>query len=165
MDPAARPAQLDSPAVAALIKVGSRLNMRLYRITGGRLGNRWRVGAALRKPVEICLLTTTGRKSGEPRTAPLLYLADPGPELGSAAIVLVASQGGLPKNPAWYLNLVADPTVHLQIGRETRAYRARTATPDERDILWPKLVALYADFDTYAEWTDREIPVVICEPA
>lgn len=165
MDPAARPAQLDSPVVAALIKVGSRLNTRLYRISGGRLGNRWRVGAALRKPVEICLLTTTGRKSGEPRTAPLLYLADPGPELTSEAIVLVASQGGLPKNPAWYLNLVADPAVHIQIGRENRAYRARTATPDERDILWPKLVALYADFDTYAVWTDREIPVVICEPA
>ncbi len=164
MDPAARPAQLDSPIVAALIKVGSRLNSRLYRISGGRLGNRWRVGAALRNPVPICLLTTTGRKSGEPRTAPLLYLAGPGPEVGPESIVLVASQGGLPKNPAWYLNLVADPAVRIQIGRQTRTYRARTATPAERAVLWPKLVELYADFDTYAEWTDREIPVVICEP-
>ena len=158
MDPNARPDQLDSPIVARLIRYGSKFNTRLYRLTGGRLGGKWRVGAAMRKPVDVCLLTTTGRKSGQPRTAPLLYLRD------GERVIVVASQGGLPKNPAWYLNLVAEPRVQIQIGSDTRAYLARTADPAERDALWPRLTELYADFETYAAWTDREIPVVICEP-
>ncbi|NDZ93473.1 nitroreductase family deazaflavin-dependent oxidoreductase [Streptomyces sp. SID6673] len=158
MDPDSRPKQLSSPAVAALIKVGSRLNAKVYKATGGRLGNTWRIGAGLRKPVPMCLLTTIGRKSGEPRTAPLLYLPT------GDSFVVVASQGGLPKNPAWYLNLVANPEVTIQVGRQTFDLRARTASDAERDELWPQLVDLYADFDTYAAWTDRKIPVVICEP-
>lgn len=162
MDPDKRPAQLDSPIVAALIKVGSRLNTRMYKMTGGRLGNRWRVGAALRKPAPVGLLTTRGRKSGQLRTAPLIYLRDD--SAGAERFVVVASQGGLPRNPAWYLNLVADPDVELQIGARTHRLRARTADSDERAALWPALVDLYADFDTYEAWTDREIPVVICEP-
>ncbi|AZG47899.1 nitroreductase family deazaflavin-dependent oxidoreductase [Gordonia insulae] len=158
MDPEARPDQLGSPFVASLIKLGSRLNAKLYRISGGRLGNTWRVGAGFRKPVPVLLLTTIGRKSGEPRTAPLIYLRR-GDEF-----VIVASQGGLPKNPAWYLNLVAEPEVTIQVGRETHDLVARTASDAERAELWPQLVDLYADFDTYAAWTDRTIPVVICEP-
>jgi len=153
-----RPAQLDSPVVAAIIKLGSRLNTRLYRATGGRLGGTWRVGAALRRPAPVGLLTTTGRKTGQPRTAPLIYLRD------EERFIVVASQGGLPKHPAWYLNLQADPDVTIQIGRHTHELRARTAAPDERARLWPRLVDLYADFDTYDAWTEREIPVVICEP-
>ena len=159
MDPNARPDQLDSPIVARLIRYGSKFNTRLYRLTGGRLGGKWRVGAAMRKPVDVCLLTTTGRKSGQPRTAPLLYLRD------GERVIVVASQGGLPKNPAWYLNLVAEPRVQIQIGSDTRAYLARTADPAERDALWPRLTELYADFETYAAWTDRKIPVVVCDPA
>ncbi|MGC4961531.1 nitroreductase family deazaflavin-dependent oxidoreductase [Gordonia sp. DT101] len=158
MDPNARPKQLSSPAVASLIKVGSRLNAKVYKATGGRLGNTWRIGAGLRNPVPMCLLTTIGRKTGEPRTAPLLYLRT------GDSFVVVASQGGLPKNPAWYLNLVANPEVTIQVGKEIHELTARTATDAERDDLWPQLVSLYADFDTYAAWTDREIPVVICEP-
>ncbi len=158
MDPAARPDQLDSPIVAALIKIGSRLNTRLYRISGGRLGGRWRVGSALHKPVPVCLLTTVGRKSGQPRTVPLLYLRD------GASFVVVASQGGLPNNPAWYLNLTANPEVTIQVGRDEHSLVARTATDDERDALWPKLIELYSDFGTYDAWTQREIPVVICTP-
>jgi deazaflavin-dependent oxidoreductase (nitroreductase family) len=158
MDPAARPDQLDSPIVATAIKLGSRLNTRLYRISGGRLGGRWRVGAALRKPVPVCLLTTVGRKTGQRRTVPLLYLRD------GDSFVLVASQGGLPRDPAWYLNLVANPEVTVQVGREEYRLIARTATPDEREALWPRLIELYADFATYDAWTQREIPVVICEP-
>ena len=84
-----RPAQLDSPVVARAIKIGSRLNTKLYQVSGGRLGRKWRVGAGLRKPVDVCLLTTVGRKSGQPRTVPLLYLRDDG------RIIVVASQGGL----------------------------------------------------------------------
>jgi deazaflavin-dependent oxidoreductase (nitroreductase family) len=79
-------------------------------------------------------------------------------------MVLVASQSGLPKNPLWYLNLVANPDVTVQIGRTTRRMRARTADPDERAGLWPRMVELYADFASYQSWTDREIPLVICDP-
>ncbi|MXP19918.1 nitroreductase family deazaflavin-dependent oxidoreductase [Gordonia sp. HNM0687] len=158
MDPANRPKQLGSPVVQSLIKVGSRLNTRLYKVTGGRLGKYWRVGAGFGKPVPVCLLTTTGRKTGEPRTAPLIFLRK------GDTFILVASQGGLPKNPAWYLNLVADPAVTIQLGKETFALTARTASDAERAELWPELVDTYADFDTYAAWTERTIPVVICEP-
>lgn len=158
LDPNARPAQLSSPFVASLIKVGSRLNAKLYQISGGRLGGSWRIGSALRKPVPVCLLTTIGRKTGEPRTVPLNYLRK------GDTFIVVASQGGLPKHPAWYLNLVADPEVSIQAGRESYDLVARTATDDERAALWSELVELYADYDTYAAWTDREIPVVVCEP-
>ncbi|WP_341256857.1 nitroreductase family deazaflavin-dependent oxidoreductase [Gordonia malaquae] len=159
MDANARPAQLDSPIVGRIIKIGSRLNTRLYKLTGGRLGGTWRVGAALKKPTPVCLLTSTGRKSGEARTVPLLYLTD------GDDIVVVASQGGLPKNPAWFYNVRADPSVQIQIGSDSAAYTARIADDAERAELWPRLVELYADFDTYAAWTDRVIPVVICSPA
>lgn len=159
MDPKARPAQLDSPVVAQFIKIGSRLNTRLYRLTRGKLGGTWRVGAALRKPTPVCLLTTVGRKSGKERTVPLLYLRE------DASIILVASQGGLPTNPAWYYNVRDEPAVRIQVGDDERRYLARIADDAERVDLWPRLVELYADFDTYAAWTDREIPVVICDPA
>ncbi|GAB10069.1 hypothetical protein GOARA_051_00130 [Gordonia araii NBRC 100433] len=158
MDAGKRPDQLDSPLVAKFIKIGSRLNTRLYRATGGRLGGTWRVGAALRKPAPVCLLTTTGRKSGQPRTAPLIYLLD------GDRFVVVASQGGLPHHPAWYLNLREHPEVTIEIGSERHDLVARTASADEKTALWPRLIDLYADFDTYDAWTEREIPVVICEP-
>ena len=159
MDPDNRPDQLDSPVVGRLIKYGSRLNTALYRATGGRLGTTWRIGAAARKPVPVCLLTTTGRRSGQARTVPLLYLRR------DDRIVLVASQGGLKDNPAWYHNITADPWVTIQIGSATRDYTARVVDAAEREALWPDLVELYADFDTYAAWTDRTIPVIVCEPA
>ena len=159
MDPDSRPAQLDSPVVAQLIKIGSRLNTRLYRLTRGKLGGTWRVGAALSKPAPVCLLTTVGRKSGQERTVPLLFLRD------GDAVVVVASQGGLPTNPSWFYNVCSEPAVRIQIGGDDRGYRARIADDAERARLWPQLVELYADFDTYAAWTDREIPVVICAPA
>ena len=159
MDAARRPAQLDSPIVARVIRLGSRLNTRLYRATGGRLGGTWRVGAALRKPAPVCLLTTIGRKSGEPRTAPLIYLRD------GQRFIVVASQGGSPRHPAWYLNLQANPAVTIQVGRETYSLVARTASAAERADLCPRLVDLYADFDTYDAWTQRAIPVVICASA
>ncbi|WP_132992975.1 nitroreductase family deazaflavin-dependent oxidoreductase [Gordonia zhaorongruii] len=158
MDPDSRPAQLDSPIVGGLIKYGSRLNTRLYQLSGGRLGNRWRVGSAFRRPTPVCLLTTTGRKSGQQRTVPLLYMAD------ADSIVLVASQGGQPKNPAWYHNVRNDPHVSIQIGAATTDYVAHVADDAERERLWPRLVDMYADFDTYDAWTERTIPVVICTP-
>lgn len=157
--PVGRPQGLDSPIVPKIIKWASRVNVRVYRATGGRIGGTWRIGSAFPRGVPVCLLTTKGRKTGLPRTQPLLHLID------GDRVILVASQGGLPKNPLWYLNLQSDPEVTVQIRREVRRMRARTADPAERAELWPRLVAMYADFDQYQAWTDRVIPVVICEPA
>ena len=154
-----KPKGLDRPATTRIIKVMSRVNTRLYRLTGGRIGRKWRIGAGFKKPVPICLLTTTGRKSGQPRTVPLCFMQD-GPN-----IVLVASQGGLPTNPQWYGNIRANPAVEIEIGKRRVAYRARKTGRAERAELWPKVVELYADYASYQAWTDREIPVVICEPA
>ena len=154
-----KPKGLDRPATTRIIKLMSRANTRIYRLTGGRVGKSWRIGAGLRKPVPICLLTTTGRKTGRPRTVPLCYLQD------GRNVVLVASQGGLPTNPQWYGNIRANPGVEIEIGKRRAAYRARKASRAERDVLWPRLLELYADYASYQSWTDREIPVVICEPA
>ena len=157
--PEDRPDGLDSPVTARIIKHMARAQVRVFRLTNGRIGSRWRIGAGFRKPVPTLLLDHVGRRSGRTFTTPLLYLED-GPDL-----VVVASQGGLPKNPQWYPNLVAHPdtTVRLR-GEGVRRVRARTATPDERAELWPRLVELYADFAKYARWTDREIPVMVLEP-
>jgi deazaflavin-dependent oxidoreductase (nitroreductase family) len=153
-----KPKGLDKPIAVRIIKVMSRVNTRVYRLTGGRLGKKWRVGAGFKKPVPICLLTTTGRKSGQPRTVPLCYLQD------GDDVVLVASQGGLPSNPQWFGNVRANSAVQIEIGRQKFDYNAHKANAAERARLWPMLVDLYADFASYQEWTDREIPVVICEP-
>nr|WP_325770443.1 nitroreductase family deazaflavin-dependent oxidoreductase [Dietzia kunjamensis] len=141
-----------------VIKVMSRVNTWAYRASGGRVGGSWRVGSALRAPVPVCLVTTTGRKSGEPRTVPLLHLPD------GDRVLLVASQGGLPKHPQWYYNVLADRNVTVQVGRRRRAMTAREATPSERAELWPRLVERYADFADYQANTSRVIPVIICEP-
>ncbi|QFG20121.1 nitroreductase family deazaflavin-dependent oxidoreductase [Actinomadura sp. WMMB 499] len=159
MSPKSPPKGLDSPVVPKFIKVVSRLHVETYRATNGRVGGTWRVGSALRRGVPICLLTTRGRKTGRPRTLPLLYMRD------GDRVVIVASQGGLPKHPMWYLNLRDDPRVVVRVGADVRRMRARTADAGERAALWPRLVEVYADYDDYQSWTDREIPVVICEPA
>jgi deazaflavin-dependent oxidoreductase (nitroreductase family) len=157
--PKEKPQGLDSPLTAKVIKYGARAQVRAFRLTNGRIGSKWRIGAGFRKPVPTLLLNHVGRKSGRTFTTPLLYLED-GPRL-----VVVASQGGLPKNPQWYPNLVAQPDVTVEVRREgVRPVRARTAEPEERAALWPRLVELYADFASYASWTDREIPVVVLEP-
>ncbi|HEU5008903.1 MAG TPA: nitroreductase family deazaflavin-dependent oxidoreductase [Jatrophihabitantaceae bacterium] len=153
-----KPKGLDRPSTVRIIKAMSVAHTWLYRHTGGRLGKKWHVGSALRNGVPVCLLTTTGRKSGQPRTVPLLHMAD------GENVILVASQGGLPTNPAWYHNLRANPDVTVQLGRTTRRMRARTADAAERARLWPRLLEVYADYASYQTWTDREIPVVICEP-
>jgi deazaflavin-dependent oxidoreductase (nitroreductase family) len=153
-----RPKGLDTDRTRSIIKVMARANVWVYRATGGRVGGTWRVGAALRKPVPICLLEHRGRRTGTVRTTPLVYLVD-GPRL-----IVVASQAGRAEHPMWYLNLLAHPDVTVQVRRERRAMRARVADPAERALLWPKLVDLYADYDSYQSWTDRVIPVVVLEP-
>ncbi|KJF20883.1 nitroreductase family deazaflavin-dependent oxidoreductase [Rhodococcus sp. ACPA4] len=156
--PPAKPKGLDAPVTVTIIKWMSKANVAMYRATDGMLGSKWRVGSAFPRGLPICLLTTTGRKSGEERISPLLFLED------DDNVILVASQGGLPKNPMWYLNVKADPVVTVQIKSRVQSMKARVATDEERARLWPKLVAMYADFDNYQAWTDRVIPVVVCEP-
>ena len=135
-----------------LIKLMSRLNTWAYRATGGRVGGKFRSGAP------VMLLTTIGRKSGRRLTIPLLYLRDEG------RIVTVASKGGMDHHPLWYRNLVANPAVDVQIGAETNAMQAHTASDAEKSALWPKLVAMYPDYETYQARTARNIPVVVLTP-
>jgi len=134
------------------VKVMSNLNTWVYRLTGGRLGGKFLRGAP------VLLLTTIGRKSGQPRVAPLLYLQD------GERIVLVASKGGMSHHPLWYHNLVANPDVEVEIGTEQRRMSARTASEDEKTAYWPRLTAMYPDYDDYQARTTRDIPVVILSP-
>lgn len=159
MDATARPEGLDHPIVPKIMRLYSQANVWLYRRTGGRLGARWRVGSAFPFGVPVLLLTTIGRKTKARRTTPLIFIEDGG------AYVVVASQGGLPKDPLWYSNLRAMPLAELQVGAEVLAVRARDATPEERARLWPKLVAHYKDFATYQAWATRTIPIVLLERA
>jgi F420H(2)-dependent quinone reductase len=153
-----RPRQLDSPLLPVIFRHMSRAQVWVYRKTNGRIGGKWRIGAGFRKPVPTLLLEHRGRKSGKLFTVPLLYLRD------GQDLVVVASQGGLPNHPQWYRNLVACPDTIAQIGGERRGVRALTAGAQQRSRLWPRLVELYADFDTYQSWTEREIPVVVLRP-
>ena len=134
-----------------LSKLFQRANVFVYKASGAKLGGSM-------KGAPILLLTVRGRKSGKPHTLPLLYLLD------GEDYVLVASKGGWPSHPLWYVNLQANPDVTVQVGRDQRAMTARTANQEERARLWPKLVAMYSDYANYQSWTDREIPVVILSP-
>lgn len=152
------PRGLNSDLTRVVIKWGSRANTWLYKATSGRIGGKWRLGRnAVDELPPVGILTTTGRKSGQARNSPLLFLRDGG------RVVLVASQGGRATNPMWYLNLTANPAVKFQIGAQVLALTARDATADERADYWPRLTAMYPDFDDYQSYTDRVIPVVVCE--
>jgi deazaflavin-dependent oxidoreductase (nitroreductase family) len=108
--------------------------------------------------VPTLLLTTVGRKSGKPMTMPLIF-GRAGPDY-----VVVASKGGAPAHPAWYLNLDADPQVRVQVKAQKFAALARTANPEERRALWPKMVEIYGPYAQYQTKTERQIPVVILRP-
>ena len=150
--PMPRPLGLDRAHARWIVRWMSSINTWVYRKTGGKVGGRFLRGAP------VLLLTTVGRKSGLPRTKPLLYMEN-GDDL-----VIVASKGGMKSDPLWYLNLMKTPEVTVQIGENIDARLARTASASERDALWPDLLEMYRDFDTYQSWTEREIPVVILEP-
>jgi deazaflavin-dependent oxidoreductase (nitroreductase family) len=128
------------------------LNVWLYRLSGGRMMGRM-AGAP------ILLLTTTGRRSRLERTVPVLYLKDGG------RFVMVASLAGAPQNPAWFLNLEANPQVRLQVRSRRFAATARRASAEEKAQLWPRLVAMYPTYEDYQKRTTRDIPVVIATPA
>ncbi len=125
----------------------------LYQRTGGRLGH-----TIPGVPGKMLLLDHVGAKSGTKRTSPLLYVRD------GEDLVIVASKGGFPKNPAWYHNLVANPDTTVQVGSEHRAVHARVATPEEYDRLWALAVKGYHGYEDYKARTDRQIPLVVLEP-
>jgi deazaflavin-dependent oxidoreductase (nitroreductase family) len=131
----------------------SRINTFAYRRGGGE-----KLGGTLKK-IPVALLTTTGRKSGRPRVSPLYFLRD------GDRVVITASKGGATKHPMWYLNLKANPKVSVQIKKEVLDRRARDATDAERAEYWPRLVTMYPSYAAYQSWTDRTIPIVVCEPA
>ena len=122
-----------------------------YRETNGEEGYLWNGATAL-------LLTTTGRKSGLERTAPLIFAAH-----GDDYLV-VASMGGAPMHPQWYLNVEADPQAKIQVKGDVIDVVARTATPDERPALWAAVNERWPNYDVYQSRTDREIPVVVLTP-
>jgi F420H(2)-dependent quinone reductase len=128
-----------------------KLNIPLYRLSGGRIG-----GHIAKAPV--LLLTTTGRKSGQQRTAPVVYLAD-----GENTIV-IGSNAGHNRTPAWSLNLKANPDAEIEVGRNRRPVRARVAEGDERADLWRKHNEQYSGFDEYEARTDRDIALFVLEP-
>ncbi|MEA2301797.1 MAG: hypothetical protein QOE44_2332 [Solirubrobacteraceae bacterium] len=123
-------------------------HVRVYRETGGARGYHWR-GA------KILLLTTTGRKSGEERTTPLIHERD------GARWVVIASKGGAPDHPAWYKNLEADPEATIEVEDEKVPVVATTAEADERARLWSLLTESWPSYDDYQGRTEREIPVVV----
>lgn len=133
-----------------IFKIGGGLHNTLYRASGGKIGGRMR-GAP------VLLLTVRGRKSGKRRTAPLLYGRD------GDRYVVIASKGGDPKHPAWYLNLRGNEA-DIQVGREQLHVRARDAEGEERERLWAEMVGVYAPYADYEQKTTRKIPVVVLEP-
>ena len=121
-----------------------------YIETDGADGHDWNGKPTL-------LLTTRGRRSGEQRTLPLIYGRD------GDRLLVVASRGGAPKHPAWYLNLLADPEVDVQVKGDRFRARARPAGPDEKPRLWRTMTEIFPDYDDYQRNTTREIPVIVLE--
>jgi len=126
-------------------------HVKQYQETDGEVGYLWNGAPSL-------LLTTTGRKSGEPRTTPLIFARDGDDHL------VVASVGGMPNHPAWYLNLLDDPNAHIQVKGEHLDVVARTATPEEKPRLWQIVNDVWPNYETYQTRTDRVIPVVVLSP-
>jgi deazaflavin-dependent oxidoreductase (nitroreductase family) len=127
-----------------------RQHIQEYVSSQGSIGQRW-------KGVNTLLLTTRGRKSGKLRRTALIYGED------GQHYIIVASKGGHPHHPAWYLNLSANPEVQLQVGPEVFAATARTASGAERQKLWALMAEIWPDYNKYKDRTERQIPVVVLE--
>jgi F420H(2)-dependent quinone reductase len=123
----------------------------IFRASKGRIGGK--MGKA-----PVLLLTTIGRKSGQPRTSPLFFQPD------GDRLVIIASNGGSSRHPSWYLNLLDNPDVTVELEGRSGKMRARIASDDERARLWPAMQAVYSGYDGYERKTERHIPLVILEP-
>jgi deazaflavin-dependent oxidoreductase (nitroreductase family) len=127
-------------------------HVRAYRESGGEVGYLW-------NGVPTLLLTVTGRRTGRELTSPLIFGRD-----GDDYLV-VASMGGAPKHPSWYLNLQANPQVNIQVKSEVLPVTARTASADEKPRLWKVVTDVWPNYDVYQSRTDRNIPVVVLSPS
>ena len=144
----------DEKIVNVATRILGPIDRWIFRVTGGN--RKFRLLG--RGKAEGLLLTTIGRKSGQPRTTPLLYLQD------GDNVVLAASKGGMPHHPLWYLNLQANPNVEVEIGSKKTPMAARQASAEEKERLWPRLVEIYPPYAGYQARTDRDIPVIILTP-
>ncbi|MEU4321513.1 nitroreductase family deazaflavin-dependent oxidoreductase [Nocardia fluminea] len=135
------------------LKIMNRVHRTLLTVTGGRIGNSFFGMPSLQ-------LTTIGRKSGDPRKVMLTA-----PIIDGDTIVIVASRGGDPTHPAWFLNLRDNPNVEVSLRNgPVRPMTAHVATPEERATLWPRVVSAYKGYDDYQTKTTREIPLVLLTP-
>jgi deazaflavin-dependent oxidoreductase (nitroreductase family) len=141
---------LSGPANLAL-KLGTSVHSGIYRATGGKL-----LGRMGRSP--ILLLNTIGRKSGKKRATPLLYVVD------GEDFVIIASKGGAPSHPAWYLNLKAKPDATVEVGDRKLRVRAEEVDGEEKERLWKRMAEMYPTYDDYQNKTKREIPLLILHP-
>jgi deazaflavin-dependent oxidoreductase (nitroreductase family) len=144
-------ARLSMSMPAGLLRATGKLNVPIYRMTRGRL-----MGKVGRAPV--LLLTSTGRRTGQPRTSPVLYLAD------GDRVVVIGSNAGNVHAPAWSHNLKANPDAEIEIRNGRRPVRARVAEGEERAELWRKMNAQYGGFEDYDHRTSREIAVFVLDP-
>jgi F420H(2)-dependent quinone reductase len=138
--------------IAGVLRVFSRVHITLYRWTGGIIGERI-FGSRL------LLLTTTGRKTGQPRTKPVAYLTDGG------GLVIVAGAAGAEKHPDWWLNLESHPEALVQVARRKLQVSATRVLPEEQQRLWARYPAQHALFESMQKRVSREIPIVILRPA
>ncbi|HTA16042.1 MAG TPA: nitroreductase family deazaflavin-dependent oxidoreductase [Solirubrobacteraceae bacterium] len=125
---------------------------QVYRATNGLIGHR------VPGLPEMLLLDHVGAKSGQRRTTPLVFARD------GQNVILIASKGGFPKNPAWFYNLSANPDTTIQIGSKRMSVHARVAKPEERERLWKRAVDVYGGYEDYRRRTEREIPLIVLEP-
>lgn len=144
------PSSTGKPPPRWVLKIMTRMHVFLHRITGGGLNK-------LGKD-EVCFVTMTGAKSGRTLTFPLMYVPH------GDGVLLVASQGGAPKNPVWYHNLVKHAEIEVEHRGTRQKLRARLADPSEKAALWPVCDRHYAPYAEYRTRTTRDIPIFVCEP-
>ena len=133
-----------------ILKTFTRINVLVYKLSGGRLMNKL-------EGMPIILVTMKGAKSGRTITIPLMYVPH------EKGFILVASQGGAPKHPAWYHNLVKNPNIEITYEGRTQKLAARRVDEEEKAILWPTCIDYYPPYEQYQRRTERRIPVFLCE--
>jgi len=151
--PALKPLSRRQERIAKpFIRVMAALNTFVYRISGGRVAGKWTHGEPM------LLLTTIGRKTGQARTVPLVYMRD------GERFVVVGSQAGMSKDPQWMANAAANPNVEIEIGPEKLKMRAHRGNAEEKARYWPALCAMNSDYEAYQSRTTRDIPILIMDP-